>query len=407
MQKGLKIIWISCCIMIMLLCMSNLGACASPKGSDQAIRIGAPLAITGPYAGDGITCKRALEIAVEDINASGGLLGRPVELVVYDVEDMMPEKLVACAESLVVKEGCDVLICGWCGPGPDVMAFGQYDVPYINSNGSAVCKEMVASNLDEYWNVFQMTRDEALFVENRFDALKDFPYDFENKRIALIASDYAWDIHVNEALAKFGTDEGWEVVMQEVVPYGTREWRPLLSKIATEKPAYICMESCDPSDSVSFLTQFLANPTNSIIDLGWAFTVPGFLELAGEDAEGVLGFGDIGTPLFATEEVREFSERFRDKYGEDPPLSITMTGYDAAMLWAAAVTRAGDVKNYEAVCEAIREYPYDGLAGTRSFTDENWGTAVNSYLQIQNGEFTLVYLGAEKMSDFKIPPWFK
>lgn len=346
-------------------------------------------------------------MAVEGINAGGGLLGKQVELVVYDVEDMMPEKLVACAEALILKEGVDVLICGWCGPGPDIMAFGRYDIPYIHSNGSAVCNEMVATNLNKYWNVFQMTRDEALFVEDRFKSIEDMPYKPENKKMALIASDYAWDIYINKALAKAGKEKGWEVVIDEVVPYGNREWRPILSKILREKPAYICMESCDPSDSVSFLTQFLAQPTNSIIDLGWAFTVPGFLELAGKDAEGVLGFGDIGAPLFSTEKGRAFSDEFRKKFNEEPPLSITATCFDATMLWVQAVQKVGDEKKYREISNAIQKYPYEGLAGKREFTEENWGTAVNSYLQIQDGQFKLLYLGPKRIGEFKVPPWIK
>ena len=52
----------------------------------DVIKVGGPLALTGPYAGDGITCKRALEMAVDDINSSGGLLGKKLKLILYDVD---------------------------------------------------------------------------------------------------------------------------------------------------------------------------------------------------------------------------------------------------------------------------------------------------------------------------------
>jgi ABC-type branched-subunit amino acid transport system substrate-binding protein len=82
-----------------------------------------------------------------------------------------------------------------------------------------------------------------------------------------------------------------------------------------------------------------------------------------------------------------------------------MTCYDAAMLWAQAVNKAGDEKNYRKVSDVIRSNPYKGLAGERSFSKENWGTATNSYMQIQDGKFTLLSLGSKKIENFKTPPW--
>ncbi|MBU1697351.1 MAG: ABC transporter substrate-binding protein, partial [Proteobacteria bacterium] len=59
------------------------------------ILVGCPLPLTGPYASDGEQMKMALELAVEEKNASGGLLGHPVKLKFGDVGGLEAEKIKA------------------------------------------------------------------------------------------------------------------------------------------------------------------------------------------------------------------------------------------------------------------------------------------------------------------------
>ena len=59
------------------------------------IKVGAPDPLTGYYASDGNVMLNATEMALADINAQGGLLGRKLKVVSFDVEDMLPEKLIS------------------------------------------------------------------------------------------------------------------------------------------------------------------------------------------------------------------------------------------------------------------------------------------------------------------------
>ena len=51
----------------------------------EPIKVGTPLCLTGPYAADGVGYYRGVEMAVNDINAAGGLLGKPLEIVKFDI----------------------------------------------------------------------------------------------------------------------------------------------------------------------------------------------------------------------------------------------------------------------------------------------------------------------------------
>lgn len=64
---------------------------ASPE-EVEPIKVGAPFALTGYFVEDAVAYSRGVELAVDDINAAGGLLGRPLEIVYFDTADFAPLK---------------------------------------------------------------------------------------------------------------------------------------------------------------------------------------------------------------------------------------------------------------------------------------------------------------------------
>lgn len=159
----------------------------------DTIKIGAPDPLTGIYAVDGNVMLNVTKLAVADINEAGGLLGKKLEVVEFDIEDMLPEKLIAAAEVLVTKEKCDLIITACNAMGPDVQAFGKYDVPYICNNASTVATNMVKDNPEQYWNCFQAGDNEPKYVAKTIETFMGFGYQMPNKKIAMVYSEYDWD----------------------------------------------------------------------------------------------------------------------------------------------------------------------------------------------------------------------
>ena len=121
---------------VLVLASSLMGsAIPGAHASDEPIKVGAPIPITGPFASDGFVMEKAEKLAIADINAQGGLLGRQIEMIVYDIGDLTPDKLQAAALNLVEQEEVHVLINGYGGMGPDIPAFCPYDVPYLHVDG--------------------------------------------------------------------------------------------------------------------------------------------------------------------------------------------------------------------------------------------------------------------------------
>jgi branched-chain amino acid transport system substrate-binding protein len=380
----------------------------------EPIKVGAPNPLTGYYASDGTVMLKAAEMAVADINTRGGLLGRKLEVVAFDVEDMLPEKLISAAEVLVVKEKVDFVITACNAMGPDVQAFGKYDVPYINNNASTVATNMVKDDPGQYWNVFQAGDNEPAYVSKTIETFLGFGYKLPNKKMAVIYSEYDWDKKIAAALKEQAKQYGLDLVIYEQTPASTNAWGPILAKIRAHNPALIFLSIYAPESIAAFADQYLQNPTNSLVDLGYAVSIPSFMEVASKYADGFTGYAALAIPPEVTPEGRALEARYKQMFKTDNmPFSIVPCVYDGVMAWAAAVEKAGTVKDYKAVATALKTNRYKGIGGVYDFNNPRQAARAGDDLlpvnlfQAQSGKLVLRNLGSKKMSPYQLPPWIK
>ena len=380
----------------------------------EPIKVGAPDSLTGIYAVDGNVMLNVTKLAAADINAKGGLLGRKIEVVPFDVEDMLPEKLISAAEVLIAKEKCDLAVTACNAMGPDVQAFGKYDVPYICNNASEVATGMVKDNPGQYWNCFQAGPNEPSYVARTIETFMGFGYKFPNNKIAVVFSEYDWDKKIAAALKEQAKRNNLDVVIFEQTPAATNAWGPLLAKVRAHKPALVFLSIYAPESIAAFATQFLENPTNSLVDLGYAVSIPSFMDIAGKYADGITGYGACGVPPRVTYEGRAIEKRYMKMFNTDNmPFCIAPCIYDGFMAWAAAVKRVGKVDDYRAVSAAMKKYPYKGMGGTYNFNNPRQIAEQGDYLlpvnlfQAEKGDLILRNLGSYRISEYKLPPWIK
>ena len=116
-----------------LLVATAVLACLGGQAQAQNIRIGFQAPLTGPAASDGKTALQGAQLAVEQINASGGIKGRPLELVVLD-DQTQPAQAVPIANKFI-GEGIKAVISGSYS-GPTRAAAGVFQeakIPYISA----------------------------------------------------------------------------------------------------------------------------------------------------------------------------------------------------------------------------------------------------------------------------------
>ncbi|HXV26179.1 MAG TPA: ABC transporter substrate-binding protein [Alphaproteobacteria bacterium] len=382
----------------------------TPDARAEAIRIGAPIPVTGPYSSDGQVMEKGLRLALDELNSSGGLLGNQLELFVFDIGDLTPDKLQAAATNLVEKEQVDVLINGYGGMGPDIPAFCPYPLPYIHNDATSNVVEL-RRNMN-CSNIFMGSDVDVNYGKITFQQLMDLGHEFPNKKLAIIHGPYDWELNTTKGVQEVAESLGWQVVVNEEVPYETTQWSGILSKLREADPSLIYLELLDPAAVNTFASQFTQNPAkNALLYLGYTLSVPAFGEVIKlGSAEGMLGM--TLSAQRPDDTGRAFVEAWRAKYNEDPPFSIAAQIYDELKMWAHAVEQAGSVEDHKAIREAILGTPYEGLTGRFEFNDEQYvpstdDTVPTHLLQVQGGQPVQVRIGTKKIADFVAPPWLQ
>ncbi|TDK52366.1 ABC transporter substrate-binding protein [Antarcticimicrobium luteum] len=393
-----------------VLAAAFVAALGAQPAISETISLGAPIPLTGYLAADGATMEQAIRLAVDELNANGGVLGEQVDVVTFDIGDLTPDKLSAAAANLIEREGVSVLINGYGGMGPDIPAFCPYGIPYIHND--AVSSVIDLAERMRCSAIFNASDVDVNYGRAIFEQFVDTGYSFESKRLAIVHGDYEWDIEVAKGMTEAAEAAGWEVVFTEEVPYDTVEWTGILSKIRATEPALVHLEALDPAVATTFISQFKDNPAgNALVSVGYMGATPGLDDVIAQgNAEGVLAF-TLNAHL-EDEEGRAFEQKWRDAYGAEPPVSLAAAVYDMVNMWAAAVEKVGDASDYAAVADAIREMNYDGIAGIYAFNDRNFintgsDTQPAQLFQVQDGKRVRLIVGEEKVGEIASPSWSK
>ena len=389
---------------------------AVPGVMAKPIKVGVPEKITGPYASDAIASMEGITMAIEEINKAGGLLGRPLEMVVFDIEDMTTEKIVAAAEELLMKEKVDVLLSGYAGMGPDYEQFGKYDVPFFTMDCVTSVVEMVKNNPKQYSNCFHIGPVDKGFAISTLPGILKFPYGFPNKKIGFIAADFEWEVsYTQKGMAPLAEKLGWEVAFKEVVPYGTTEWRAMVAKIRAMKPApaIIHFESMYPADTITFLQEFFKKPTDSLIYLGYVVAFPEWQSLMSENGEGLIGLGAVTPHPHSHKKGAEWAKNFKQRFGHEYKFVCAANLYDALFHWKTAVEAVGDPTNYSEICKYIKSHPYEGACGIYDYDDYQKVPASKDFpipvIQMQDGKPVEIFTFNEPVpgTEYRIPPYLK
>jgi len=381
----------------------------------ETIKIGVVAPLTGSFADEGNEMVRGVEMAVEELNAKGGVLGKKLEIIKGDVGDFSAEKIVSVAEKIINKDKVDCVITQYLGGVADIKAFGGTEVPYLHMDTSQAAADLVKANIDKYWNIFQICPTEQIgyppgivdFIVRVFPkAMGKYP----NNKLALVTMVRAYNDRISGVFRELIKKHNWELVVDEKTPTGTVEWGSVLTKIRQEKPAVIYFNDHVPADEVSFLDQFHNNPTKSMVFIQYGPSNPAFISLGKEKTNGIFwgtAFATVGPKGDA------WRDRYRKKYKEEPGVGTAAGTFTSTMIWAEAVKKVGTEKDYKEVCRVIREYPYNITGVTHVFDPSNqtgiYGEGLSPFLvyQVQSLKHQLVSPLPFATTKMQLPPWMK
>ncbi|HUI34098.1 MAG TPA: amino acid ABC transporter substrate-binding protein [Stellaceae bacterium] len=224
--------------------ISGIAASTAALAEDKPpITIGCGMALTGGLAGGGKGALLAMQIWTDEINAKGGLLGRPVKLICYD-DQSKPDVVPPLYEKLISVDKVDFIVSGY-GTNqiaPAMPIAMQHDKVFFGLFGLAVNSEF---HYPKYFSMLPTGPDpKHSFAEPFFKvALAANP---KPKKLALLAEDSEFPKNASEGIHDIAKKEGLDIVYDKTYPPGTPDFTPIVHAIQAQNPDMVFVASYPP-----------------------------------------------------------------------------------------------------------------------------------------------------------------
>jgi len=383
------------------------------------LKVGVEAPLTGTLAAEGQEMVDGATMAVEELNARGGVMGYKIELVVGDVgSDFEPGTITSVLEKLITVNKVDALFVGYASQNQfEVDICRDYGLICLLSADAQATEKILGAAPDKYPTIWSIMSSYEVFRTELPKQMEAWAADgslvLPNRKMAFITSDNSFSRYISEGLIENFEALGWELVVNEMVAFGSvTEWGPILSKIRAAKPALLVNTDYIPSNEATLLEQFLENPTNTHLFFQYGPTTSEFVQILGNKGDGVLAdSSSLGPYVKRYIQGKALCDKFEARWGYKPGIKGPDL-YTLVMIWAAAVERTGNPKDYIALAENIRDFTAIwGPGGLTVFDPEthmaNPLYRTPCFYQIQNGQLVNVEPDVYRDAPVIMPPWWK
>ena len=391
------------------------GLTAAPAiAQTKPIRIGVPTAVQLQVGRD---TQEALKMAIDDINAKGGVLGRKLEMVVAD-ETENPETGISAIKKLTADEKVDVLIGGYTS-GVTLAQLPHISAAktiYLNvGSASPATNAKVKTEYDNYKYIFRVG---PLNAAHQARQLTVFISDFVKaelgiSKVAIVGENAKWVQDLVPLLKKGATEAGADVRATEFFDAQTSDFSPLFSKVK--------------DSGAQFMVVILSHASSDIFAKQWydsRFPMPyGGIDVKSMDGDfceriGGKSVGEMAAnfavraPL--TTKTIPFFDEFKKRTGRSP-VYTAFGANDAVYIYADAVKRAGSTEA-NGVIKELEKTSYTGIPGIIEFDDTHDvkpGTATYKgpallLAQWREGcKREVIHPKILRTADFVYPAWIK
>ena len=343
------------------------GLAASAVQAAEPVKIGITTILSGPIADRGQSEQYGAQLALDQINQAGGVLGRPVEAFYAD-NACKPDIGVPATKRLLDEEHVPVVIGALCTPVthaimpmmkaakvPLVIATsaGQDFVDASGVGGNAYAFKTIPSEVDIARGLVRWLKSQNI------------------KSVAIVADDGGFQAASAVAIAKVAEEAGLRVTKQETLAKGASDFAA----------TFATLKAGEPDEVVAILGPSTAGFFKAYEASGWKVPVTGRFDLAAasaavspafRDAGGVSGLTGVAvfTPTLDKPDVQAFVAAYKAHYGL-MPTQRSFFVYEATYLVVDAIRRAGSDKP-EAITQALKTTTMSSrLGGSYTPDDHN------------------------------------
>lgn len=353
--------------------------------SDEPIKIGAILGISGRFAFVGAPQANALEMLEDEMNAAGGIAGRPVEFIIYD-DEVDETKTVPLANRLIGEDGVVAII------GPSITIPALAIAPIVEAQGivNFTLTSRPIWEQDDLQYVFHTTPREEVETLSILTFIKE---ELGTTKIGVLYDAQPYGTGNLAHIENLAPGMGLDIVATESIENGDTNAVPQLERLRDAGVETLIIWVGDPAAS---------SAAKGADQIGWdvmmigssAIAGPTFPEFAGAAGESVYSVGAYDfddPPPNQAPFLANYVARF-DSF----PTQFAAFAYDSANVLKAAIEFAGGDTSSDAIRQAVLDMPpFQGVTAVYDFTDDDHnGLGLNPLfyiVQVQDGAYRVVY----------------
>ena len=363
---------------------------------DDPIRIGATMSKTGDYNTQGIAAANGYRLWEKHINDAGGLLGRPVEFIIFD-DASDSETAISLYEKLITEEQVDLVM------GPYGSTLTEAVAPVTEQHRMVQISPLGATS-----SIWEQGREYLFMVlppaELFLGGLIDMADERGLEKVAIIYQDELFPEAAGLGAANMARERGMEVVMKESYPTGTGDFLPYLQKVE-ESGAQILGMSASPLDDFIKAASQMESHNINVKMFATSGAVQQFQEALGATAEYAYGLS-AWEPSLPYPGIEKFTKEYREIFEMEPSFHAA-GAYGSCQLLEKAVEKAGRL-NSDAIREELLKLETQTVFSDFAVDDRGYQIAnTGVFIQWQDSEKEVVwpeeYATAEPR--FPTPPW--
>jgi branched-chain amino acid transport system substrate-binding protein len=363
--------------------IAGVGALLFAMGAwaeEPPLRIGCSITQTGPYAAPAIFELQGYELARDEINRAGGLLGRRVEIVVYD-DQGNPSTAVQLYQKLIYSDRVDLLL-------------SPYETDLMSAVAPVVTRAKIVmpslgANVDAFQGQYPYLVQAITQTPRYMVPLVDLAASRGYKTIALLVQNTQFPQELAQGIEAEAKARGMRIVFRATYPPNITDFSALVLKAAAAQPEVV-IGATYLADAEGIVR---AAKAQNIQAKMFAFSIgpvePEFGSALGPAAEGILGT-TLYFPTLHTAGNEAFVRAFTAKFGRAPDYHAAVA-YASLKVLAAAVGKVGRL-DQDAIRDTLLHLETDTVAGHFALSPTGLQVGYTSYvLQWQHGKQELVW----------------
>ncbi len=335
------------------------GGSASGGSDSDTIRIGGLAPLTGDAASYGVAVNNAIQMAVEDINANGGIDGKQIEYIYYDEKGDTTE--ATNAYNKLVQDDKVVAIIGDVTTKPTLavaQTSQQDNIPIITATATAAEVTLTGPNIFRacFTDPFQGELM-ASYASEKLGATK-----------VAVLSDMADDYSsgIAEAFVAKAEELGMQVVADEKYQDGDVDFKSQLTNIKGQNPDVLFLPVYYED------LRLISAQAKEVGVTAQLCGADGWDSVLTDNFDSSVLNGGVFCSQYSTEStderVQNFISTYKEKYEMDPNM-FAVLAYDATNMMAQAISDAGSTDS-QAIIDAMAALEYDGLTGHMTFDED-------------------------------------